>query len=206
MSFDEFFAKNTDTPVKDMEETLNNLNKAETSYYRKKWYEKACFLWEFHEEVKKLWERVETRLLKNRFVRKAVEIVSAITEKVSRKDRIEWNGIKPMGDGVEQCYLIRLLDEDKNLIWSKVGTTTKKTEQRMKQHLSYYKDKGVKYVEILRLWDCGSAAAEEFESKFRGFYLGKFGKEAYVKNDRFKDVEFDLAEADQKFEEFMLKE
>ena len=93
-------------------------------------------------------------------------------------------------------YLVRLLDENDNLVWSKIGTTTRSVEQRMKEHLRDYKKRGynVARCDVQRVYDCGNLSAEGLESEFRAKYIKKY-PELYVKTDRFK-TEFDYEEAE----------
>lgn len=182
-----------------MDELHNGLTSATTTPERKKYLEAMILIYKNHPFLSQYWElRENARKLVDRIVRKVVEIAQHIAENIAPAMRIEWNGIQPMNDGVEQLYLVRLLDRDRQLIWSKVGTTTRKTQKRMVEHLNYYKKDGVKYIEVVRLWDCGGMEAEMYESAFRAHYMRKY-KGTFRKNDRFTGVEFDLAEADKIF-------
>lgn len=190
----------TETLEQDMEQAVQNINEATSSYERKKWFEVALALWENFPVIQKAWDYFNTvRLYAKRFVRK---VAVAVENTLPPRMRVEWNGIERMPDGVQQCYLIRLLDRNKELIWSKVGTTTKATQKRMTQHLDYYKKDGVKFVEVVRLWDCRGIDAEGLESEFRAHYIKKHPG-TFRKNDRFTGVEFDLAEADEIMEKYL---
>lgn len=193
-------------PVEDMENAVNKMNEADTSYQRKKWFEIALALWNEFPAVRALWDYFDTaRKYVARFVRKTAEKVKQVIDcNLPPRMRVEWNGIAKMAEGVQQCYLIRLLDRNRELIWSKVGTTTKPTQQRMSQHLSYYKKDGVKFVEVVRLWDCNGVDAEGAESMFRAHYIMKHPG-TFRKNDRFTGVEFDLDEADRLMQNYLRK-
>ena len=183
-----------------MDELHANLTSATTTPERKKYLEAMTLIYNEHPFLSQYWElRENARKLVDRIVRKTVEVAQHIAENIAPSLRVKWNGIQPMNDGVQQLYLVRLLDRDRQLIWSKVGTTTRKTQKRMTEHLSYYKKDGVKYIEVVRLWNCGEMEAEMYESAFRAHYMRKY-KGAFRKNDRFTGVEFDLAEADKIFE------
>lgn len=183
------FGETEETAPAKMEETLTAMVNADTPYRRRSLFEVARALYENFASVRKLWDFVETaRLYVNRFIRKVVATVAPAS-------CIEWNGIQPMQNGVQQVYLIRLLDADNALIWSKVGTTVRETSKRMKEHLRYYKKNGVCKLEVVRLWDCGAMDAEGLESEFRAHYIRKYPG-TFRKNDRFINVEFDLDEAD----------
>lgn len=190
------FCETEETAPAKMEETLTAMAVGDTPRERRKLFEVARALYENFASVRKLWDFIETaRLYVNRFIRKVVATVAPAT-------CIEWNGIQPMQNGVQQVYLIRLLDADNALIWSKVGTTTRETSKRMKEHLRYYKKNGVCRLEVVRLWDCGAMDAEGLESEFRAHYIRKYPG-TFRKNDRFINVEFDLAEADKIVENYL---
>ena len=183
-----------------MDELHAGLMDAACTYDRRMYLDAMTLIYNEHPFLSQYWElRENARKLVDRIVRKTVEIAQHIAENIAPSLRVEWNGIQPMDDGVQQLYLVRLLDRDRQLIWSKVGTTTRKTQKRMTEHLSYYKKDGVKYIEVVRLWNCGEMEAEMYESAFRAHYMRKY-KGAFRKNDRFTGVEFDLAEADKIFE------
>ena len=183
------FCVTEETAPAKMEKTLTAMAVGNTPRERRKLFEVARALYENFASVRKLWDFIETaRLYVNRFIRKVVATVAPAT-------CIEWNGIQPMQNGVQQVYLIRLLDADNALIWSKVGTTIRETSKRMKEHLRYYKKNGVCKLEVVRLWDCGAMDAEGLESEFRAHYIRKYPG-TFRKNDRFINVEFDLDEAD----------
>lgn len=183
-----------------MDELHEGLMTATTTPERKKYLEAMTAIYNDHPFLSAYWElRENARKLVDRIVRKTAEIAKHVAETVAPSLRVEWNGIQPMADGVQQLYLVRLLDRNRQLIWSKVGTTTRKTQKRMTEHLNYYKKDGVKYIEVVRLWDCGDMEAEMYESAFRAHYMRRY-KGAFRKNDRFTGVEFDLTEADKIFE------
>lgn len=183
------FCVTEETAPAKMEETLTAMAVGDTPRERRKLFEVARALYENFASVRKLWDFIETaRLYVNRFVRRMIATVAPAS-------CIEWNGIQPMQNGVQQVYLIRLLDADNALIWSKVGTTIRETNKRMKEHLRYYKKDGVCKLEVVRLWDCGAMDAEGLESEFRAHYIRKYPG-AFRKNDRFINIEFNLDEAD----------
>lgn len=162
---------------------------------RKEIYAKMCNLYARFECVREIWEWIaNASRYAFKFVKKSVAMLG-----ISIRPSIEWNGIEPIkvhkGEKVQQLYLIRLLDKDGDLIYSKVGTTTRSTQSRMKEHLRYYYDSGVRSIEVTRLWNCGDMDAEGLESQFRAHYIKAYPG-TFKKNDRFINVEFDLEEAD----------
>ena len=170
-------------------------NDLENAYHR---FRTAYSNWKDHwwAVVEEIWNRCKDLAktwwldIKNRIL-----LPRALAPKSASTGAIEWNGIQPMQNGAQQVYLIRLLDADNALIWSKVGTTIRETSKRMKEHLRYYKKNGVCKLEVVRLWDCGEMDAEGLESEFRAHYIKKHPG-TFRKNDRFINVEFDLDEAD----------
>lgn len=168
-----------------MDNYYNQIQEVETSRQRRSIFDSMNYLYETYDFIRNLWERVETRLLKNRFVRKVKRAIWG---------EIEWNGLESLPDNTEQFYCIRLL-KDEDLVYSKVGTTTRKTSKRMREHLRYYKKDGINHLIVDRLVDCKELPAEGLESMVRSYYIKKWGKK-FRKNDRFIGVEFDFAEVD----------
>lgn len=141
--------------------------------------------------VREVWEYMENvRMLIGRFVKRAVSKV-----KTALNVNTRYSASTNYPEGSQLVYLIRLLDRDGGLVWSKVGTTTRTMKKRMAEHLRYYKKYGVASIEVIRVYDCGEIPAEGLESEFRSKYMRKYPG-AFRKNDRFTGVEFDLAEAD----------
>lgn len=105
-------------------------------------------------------------------------------------------------DWEQKCYLIRLLNNQGELVWSKVGTTTKTIAQRMRQHLRYYAKYGITKLIVDRVYNTGEVPAEGLESMFRAEYM-KHNPQAFRKNDRFYQIRFDLADADRLATQFV---
>lgn len=118
------------------------------------------------------------------------------------KDWLTWNKIEinwacedKSNNGIQSCYLVEFLDENKNIIFSKVGTTTRKVYQRMKEECRQYTKKfPIRYCKINRVYILNKPA-EVLESAFRALYGNKY-PDKYLRNDRFLDTVFDLEEAD----------
>lgn len=175
-----------------MDNYYNQIQEVETSRQRRSIFDSMNYLYETYDFIRDLWEKVETRLLKNRFVRKIKRAVWG---------EIEWNGFESLPDDTEQFYCIRLL-KDEDLVYSKVGTTTRKTSKRMREHLRYYKKDGINHLIVDRLVDCKGLPAEGLESMVRSYYIKKWGKK-FRKNDRFVGVEFDYSEVDELTEKYL---
>jgi hypothetical protein len=107
---------------------------------------------------------------------------------VSREQQKEMNGKR------ELCYLFKFYDADGLLICSKVGTTTRTIQIRLKEELkSYANSKNehiatIDHAEICCVFDCGTMPAEGAESHIRAEFIKKH-PEAFLKNDRFVDVD-----------------
>lgn len=180
----------------------NNLegayNRYKTAYsnWKEHWWSVVVEIWnnckEWAEKFALDFEKHELTKLVKRAVSKVVPSV-AVTVKPSQQT---------FPKGAELVYLIRLLDRDGELVWSKVGTTTRSIKARMSEHLRYYRKYGVTELEVTRVWDCGNIPAEGLESHFRAIYMKKYPS-AFRKNDRFAGVEFDLTEADKIVAEYL---
>ena len=185
-------------PVEEMEDCHNQLQNCKTSPQRQKLFHYMEHLYYEYEIVSKIWDYIQdARLIINRFVKKVAFNIKTIV-----KPSIEWNGIEPLPKGIQQVYLVRLLNAENDLIWSKIGTTARNTTVRLKEHLRYYYDSGIRKVEVLRLYNLGSYEAEGLESQFRAAYIKKYPG-SFKKNDRFINTEFDLEEADKIFKAYM---
>lgn len=116
--------------------------------------------------------------------------------------KILWNTFKEeYKKGTQLCYLIELLGKNYNLMYSKIGTTTRSIDQRMKEHLRYYAKEGVEYIRINKVWDCGEIDAEGFESYFRSVMIKKH-HEAFKKNDRFIAMAIPIEYAEELFAQY----
>lgn len=102
----------------------------------------------------------------------------------------------------QKCYLIRVYDEHEQLQFSKVGTTSRTIQARMKELFKSYEENGADKIVVDKIWDCGNIPPEGLESFFRSYYIKKFPS-AFVKNDRFFNVTFDLNEAENLFYQYM---
>ena len=87
-------------------------------------------------------------------------------------------------------YLFKFYDEKNKLVCSKVGTTTRTPEQRMKEELKYYQNHNIPVAkaEICSVIDCEELPAEGAESQTRAYFIRKHPK-AFCKNDRFFGVD-----------------
>lgn len=106
-------------------------------------------------------------------------------------------------DGVEKCYLIEFFDIKDISVCSKVGTTIRTIQKRIREELNSdtYKKMGAVRCLIHRVYDCKDIPAEGLESRFRSEYIRKY-PQSFQKNDRFIKQKFDFAEADRIYEDY----
>lgn len=102
----------------------------------------------------------------------------------------------------DKFYLIRAFNAEDIRIFSKVGTTIREILTRMKEHLKAYEKLGVVRIVVDKVWDCGNIPSEGVESWFRAWYIRRW-PEKFNKNDRFFDVDFDLDEAENIFNQYL---
>lgn len=96
---------------------------------------------------------------------------------------------KVLRGGKQLVYLFKFYDSNKELICSKVGTTTRLPEQRLKEEIKYYQKHNIPVTsaEICSVIDCGAIPAEGAESEARAAYIKKY-PDCFHKNDRFFGV------------------
>lgn len=88
----------------------------------------------------------------------------------------------------EIVYFFKFYSYDE-LLFNKIGTTTKDVISRLKQEIGYYsKQFELTRVEIHRIVDCGDYPAEGAESVLRAELIKQYPK-AFRKNDRFFEVD-----------------
>ena len=106
-----------------------------------------------------------------------------VTQKLKRK----------LVGGKQLVYLFKFYSPNKELICSKVGTTTRLPEQRMKEEVRYYKEHGLEVgdTEICSVIDCHGLPAEGAESYARAKYIKKY-PDAFHKNDRFFGIDIPI--------------
>jgi hypothetical protein len=187
-----------DFALKEMDRYYEQMNGCTSTSGRNYNFKKMLAIWNSNPIVQKVWEYIaDAYRITKRFVKRVVsKVVPSVA--VNAKS-VETN----FPEGSQLVYLTRLLDRDGELIWSKVGTTTRSIKTRMAEHLRYYRKYGVTEIEVTRVWNCGELPAEGLESEFRAKYMKKYPG-TFRKNDRFAGVEFDLEEADKIVENYLL--
>lgn len=103
----------------------------------------------------------------------------------------------------EKCYLFEFYDDDNNLICSKVGTTKRTINQRIKEELrsKTYVEMGATKCYVKRVYDCRNYPAEGLESFLRAINIKHF-PDNFQKNDRFMNIKFDFNATDLLYKEF----
>lgn len=93
---------------------------------------------------------------------------------------------KVLRGGKQLVYLFKFYDAENELICSKVGTTTRLPEQRLKEEIKYYRKREipVDHADICSVIDCGDIPAEGAESVTRAAFIRNH-RETFKKNDRF---------------------
>lgn len=111
---------------------------------------------------------------------KAIETFYHITQKVK----------KVLRGGKQLVYLYKFYSKNDELICSKVGTTTRLPEQRLKEEIKYYQAHNIPVTrgEICSVIDCGAIPAEGAESITRAYFIRRF-PDTFHKNDRFFGVD-----------------
>ena len=136
------------------------------------------------EEIAK-WSGYAVSTIKG-YIRKFADLL----EKFNTFYRITQKVKKVLRGGKQLVYLYKFYDSFGKLICSKVGTTTRLPEQRLKEEIKYYQkhDIPVDHAEICSVIDCGAIPAEGAESITRAAFIRKH-PEAFCKNDRFFGVD-----------------
>lgn len=177
------------TLTQQMEEAINSIKEATTTYLRKKRLEEALALYNSSNYLQKQWEYHADRYhISKRFVKKAL-----VWFKPSKC--IDLNGFKPMEEGTNQVYIVFFYNIEDKVIYSKPGTTKRLVTKRITEELRDYRENGACYAKVMRLWNVGETPPPGLESALRSYFILKHPKN-FKDNDRFKDLEISLEEAD----------
>lgn len=101
---------------------------------------------------------------------------------------------KVLQGGRQLVYLFKFYDSDGKLVCSKVGTTTRLPEDRMREEIrDYRKSKdpivaSIDHAEVCSVIDCGAIPCEGAESITRAAFIRKY-PDTFKKNDRFMGVD-----------------
>lgn len=88
--------------------------------------------------------------------------------------------------GQQTTYLFKFYTDNSNVpVFSKIGTTAKSVNERLRQEIGEYRKKfDIRSVDVCRIYDCGELPPESFESFLRCKLIKKFPG-TWKKNDRF---------------------
>lgn len=159
--------------------------------WKNRWWETCLTIYHSCKE----WAQKYTVDVVTRTFRKIKNVVLKL-----KKENIVISDDCPIFDNaysVQKCYLIEFFDENDNSVCSKVGTTIRTIQERIREELNSktYKNMGAVRCLIHRVYDCGQYPAEGLESFFRAKYIKKF-PDSFCAKDRFIKTVFDLEEAD----------
>ena len=104
----------------------------------------------------------------------------------------------------ELLYLFKFFgDNPKEPIFSKIGTTTRSVDKRLREEIGYYikHNLPIESVDICKIVDCGEVPAECYESLMRGVLIKKYPN-TWHKNDRFFGVDVPINEFMELFKKF----
>lgn len=120
-----------------------------------------------------------------------------------KEERIIYaNGIQPKEHGVNQVYLLRLIKDNGEFVWTKIGETMQRSTDRFKQILREMWKHGIRKIIVERIWVTGDVKPRRIERKFHDHYEDA-APEAWVPNDR-TTIKIDENEADDLFVKFMM--
>lgn len=93
----------------------------------------------------------------------------------------------------EKCYLIKFYNSKNEIIFSKIGTTTREVVQRLREEIKNYRKGGfdVRKAIICKVIDCGKTPAEGAESYCKAIFIKQY-QGAFKKNDRFMKVDIPI--------------
>lgn len=126
--------------------------------------------------------------------------IKRVIQRIEQQLRILFDCVDISAKDKNICYLIELLDADKKFLATKVGTTNRPILKRMNEILRTKKQKGVSFIRINRMYDCGNTPPEYYESLFRAEGIKLF-PDKFVPNDCFwgAGAKFNLVQCDEKF-------
>lgn len=93
--------------------------------------------------------------------------------------------------GQQTAYLFKFYTNDRSVpVFSKIGTTAKSVNQRLRQEIGEYRNKGfdIRSVDVCKIYNCGEVPAEAYESYLRALLIAEFPN-TWKRNDRFFGVD-----------------
>lgn len=155
--------------------------------WKSRWWAVVCDVWEnfSHWQEKYDLDRVAKTIIKK--VKKRVSRIRNYGAEVIEKIPIVF------AKGTKLCYLFKFYDSNGELLFSKVGTTERTIQQRLKEEINYYQKRGIDVAQatIESVFDTGDIEPEGAQDYAKGHYIRKF-KKNYIRNDRFScDIDVD---------------
>ena len=161
----------------DAKEKYENTSKS----WKSRWWAVVCDVWENFTH----WQD------KYDLDMDAMAIVKKVVKRVSKRAKKTYDDIIEkvpvvFAKGTKLCYLFKFYDDNDNLVYSKVGTTTQTIYTRLTRELHDYRAKGdnIKYATIESVFNTNEYYPEGAESIARAMFIKKFNKH-FIKNDRF---------------------
>ena len=76
----------------------------------------------------------------------------------------------------EQCYLFKFYDSNGEILFSKIGTTTRNCRKRIKEEIAYYRKRGLDVAKTIieDVFCCGDTPAEAYESFMKVKFIKQF--------------------------------
>lgn len=155
------------------EEAKERYEACESNRWKNKWWEILCTIW-----------RKTRKFAKKYFLDIVNKIIWTIEERNNLKDIVEYT------------YWIRLYNDKKETVFSKIGTSNDplyRWESILKEN--YCKKNNVIGYEVKRVWEIKNQWPTGLESYLRAMLIKKYG-EFHVPNDRFT-CEFTETEMDE---------
>lgn len=90
----------------------------------------------------------------------------------------------------DKCYCFKFYSCDDEILFTKIGTTTRAVKQRLKEEIKSYTKSGftIAKVVIESIIDCGLIPSEGAESFTRAIFIQKYPN-TFRKNDRFMGID-----------------
>lgn len=167
-------------------------------------YNKTTARWRDHwwKTVVEIFDSCE-KWAKKYIIDRAAQTITAIKQAINRRRTVVKDENTLLYGDIEIAYLNGTIEKDtkegekayffkfyedanRPPVFDKIGTTTKRCLDRLKQEIRYYNKAGfeIERVEICEIWDCGNTPAESYESFMRALLIKKFPN-TWHKNDRF---------------------
>lgn len=148
--------------------------------WKKAWWEVICDIWNNFKHWQEKYDLDMVAMTIITKVKKAVSRISNYGAEVIEKVPITF------AKGTKICYLFKFYNSEGDLLFSKVGTTERTTQQRLKEEIIYYKKRSLDVAKavIESVFDTGDLEPEGAQDYAKGHFIRKY-KNCYIRNDRF---------------------